>query len=407
MTLDQPYLLVLFSVPFFAGADGRRYLDAMWAKDLVEHTRYLPNLTVASPLSTLPPPESAVCIDEVPELRTVGRVELSQPRNTFSLGAHASTAWRLWCALDKAAIVHTSVAGWPIPEAWFLVPLLRIRRRFLIVIVESAFWRLVPGEPSDFKRRLRAAVSEWLNRLCVERANLSFFTHQDYLRTLLRKDRSRGFLNEATWIDDEQVLSSERLESVLQERRTRKSLSLVFASRLTPAKGVIPLIQVVIELLASGLDLSLDVYGDGPCREQCEMLIFEAGVSRSIRLRGSVPYGAAFFASLARHDLLVVPNLTDEQPRVVYDAYSQGLPVLAADTSGLRQCVIQGKTGMLYPLMHWSAMKAEIVACSADRQRLEVMARATAIRARAMTHRSMHARRSQRIALAFAAWQAK
>lgn len=406
MTVDAPYLLVLFSVPYYVGTDGGRYIDPLWAKDLVEHARYLPKLTVAAPLSSLQPPENAVCIDSVPELRGIGRVELPQARRALSLGAHLVTAWRLWGALSNTAIVHTSVAGGPLPEAWFLLPMLRLRRRFLIIVVESAFWRLEPGETPTAKRRLRSAVSEWLNRICVERANLSFFTQQDYMRTLLRKNKARGFLNEATWIDDEQVIGEDRLSACIQERRERVPLSLVFAARLVPSKGVVPLIQAVIELLEDGLNLTLDVYGEGPCREQCEHLVMNARVSRSIRIHGSVPYGTQFFDALRSHDLLVVPNVTDEQPRIVYDAYSQGLPVLAADTAGLRQCVTQGETGTFFSVTDWSAMKASIAAHAVNRECLPPMARAAVKRARLKTHRHMHSERSARIVSAFDEWHA-
>ena len=273
VTVDRPYLIVLFSLPFYRDQDGRCYLNDLWAKDLAEHTRYLPKLTLAAPLSSLPPPENTVCVDEIPALRNVRRVELSKPRGRMSIVAHFRMAFQLWKALENIDIVHTSVAGWPIPEAWFLVPMLRLRRRFLIIGVESAFWRLVPGAPATFIRRVRSNTVEWLNRWCVERADLSFFTHQDYKRTLLRKDPSRGILNEATWIDKEQVISSDRLEASIQERRARSSLSLAFASRLTTAKGVIPLIQTAIELLRDGEHVTLDLYGDGPCSEEAELLV--------------------------------------------------------------------------------------------------------------------------------------
>lgn len=405
VTVDEPYLIVLFSLPFYRDQDGRYYLNDLWAKDLVEHTRYLPRLTLASPLSSLPPPENTVCIDEIPALRHVRRIKLSQPRGGLSIVAHIQMAYQLWKALEQVAIVHTSVASWPIPEAWFLVPMLRLRRRFLIIGVESAFWRLVPGAPSNFIHRLRSGTVEWLNRLCVERADLSFFTHQDYKRTLLRKNPSRGLLNEATWIDEEQVISADRLEATIRERRARNSLSLAFASRLTAAKGVIPLIQAAIELLQDGIDLTLDIYGDGPCSEEGKLLVAQAHAELSIRFHGSLPYGADFLDTIGRHDVLVVPNLSDEQPRIVYDAYSQGLPVLAAATSGLKQCVADGETGILFPPADWTAMKLEIAALAKNRDLLAALARQATNHARNATHHLMHVKRSAHIAAAFSAWQ--
>jgi glycosyltransferase involved in cell wall biosynthesis len=405
VAIEQPYLIVLFSLPFYKDQSGRSYLNDLWAKDLVEHARYLPNLLLASPLSNMPPPENAVCIDEIPQLRSIQRIELSKPRGVLSVVSHIAMAAQLWKALERAAIVHTSVAGWPIPEAWFIVPMLRLRRRFLIIGVESAFWRLVPGEASTFWGRLRSRTTEWLNRQCIECADLSFFTHQDYMRTLLRKYTSRGFLNEATWIDDAQVISTDRLEALIHERSKRTSLSLACASRLTTAKGVIPLIRSSIELLQEGIDLTLDIYGDGPCSEQCKLLVAQAHAERFIRFHGNLPYGVEFLDAIGRHDMLVVPNLSDEQPRIVYDAFSQGVPVLAAATSGLKQCVDDGRTGMFFPPADWPAMKMAIATAAEDRGSLAALARNAAVRARNSTHRLMHVKRSMRIASAFSAWR--
>ena len=60
--------------------------------------------------------------------------------------------------------MHTGVAGWPLPEAWLIVPMRLLRRRLLYVNVESAFWRLVPGHHAGLIRRLRASLIERLNR---------------------------------------------------------------------------------------------------------------------------------------------------------------------------------------------------------------------------------------------------
>ena len=45
---------------------------------------------------------------------------------------------------------------------------------------------------------------------------------------------------------------------------------------------------------------------------------------------------------------MLVPNLGDEQPRIVYDAYSQAVPVLASATPGLKACVEEGVTGRFF-----------------------------------------------------------
>jgi glycosyltransferase involved in cell wall biosynthesis len=111
-----------------------------------------------------------------------------------------------------------------------------------------------------------------------------------------------------------------------------------------------------------------------------------------------VPYGEPFFALLRRFDAVLVPSLADEQPRIVYDAYSQALPVLASATPGLQTCVTDGVNGRLFAPADAQAL-ADTIAWAADEpaelQRLGLAALATA---RATTHQGMHRRRHALIA---------
>ena len=48
-------------------------------------------------------------------------------------------------------------------------------------------------------------------------------------------------------------------------------------------------------------------------------------------------------------DFLICPSLYNEPlPRVVYEAYSYGIPVIAADSGGTPEMVVNGATGFLY-----------------------------------------------------------
>src|SRR5437763_3525524 len=55
-----------------------------------------------------------------------------------------------------------------------------------------------------------------------------------------------------------------------------------------------------------------------------------------LRLLDPVPPGAPFLALVRRYHALLLPSLSDEQPRVVLDAASQAVPAIASDTDGLR-----------------------------------------------------------------------
>jgi len=393
--ITVPYLLVLFSVPFVVDTDGRRWIDKLWAKDLSEHTRYIRRLILASPRRNGTAPAHAIAFDESPELAGITCVDLPFPRHLLSaLAMLPRTAAILWRAIGAARFVHSGVAGWPIPEAWILVPLLALRRRPLYLNVESAFWRLVPGERPTLRRRVRAWVCERLNGACVERSDLATFTHEGYRRSLMRRHPERGWVGEASWIDEADVLSAADAHAAVERRRHRAGpLRLIFAGRLTREKGVELLLSAAAEAARAGASFELELFGDGPLAAACAETIRTQGLAASTRMRGTLPYGASFFAALREFDALLVPTLSDEQPRIVFDAYAQGLPVVASRTDGLAQCVLDGVTGRLVTRADVAAWCTAIIELAARPASLADMSLACVERARGLTHKQMHERR--------------
>ena len=392
LPIVQPYLIVLFNVRFYADASGRRWLDALWAKDLVEHARYIKNLTLAAPVDHGGVPANAVALDQIAELKDLRCVELPAPRNILmAFWLLPRTIAALWRAMGPATIVHSSVAGWPLAEAWILIPLLAFRRRVLYLNVESAFWRIVPGQRVPLSRRVRAFMTERLNRACLEASDVSTFTHAGYRRSLMRRNLERGHVVEASWIDDSDVLDA-TLAEAQSERRRRHSgpLRLVFAGRLTREKGLLVLLEAVSSALREGVSVELDIYGEGPLEDECRKRVAQLGSNVPIRLRGTMPYDWRFFAAIRAYDMLVVPTLSDEQPRIVFDAYAQGLPVLASRTDGLLQCVDDNVTGYLVPAGDASALAALVARIASQPGVLVAMSAACLERARRLTHQHIH-----------------
>ncbi|HWH84895.1 MAG TPA: glycosyltransferase [Burkholderiaceae bacterium] len=391
LPIARPYLLVLFSVPFYIDASGRRWIDALWAKDLLGHTRYIKRLTLAATTIRGPAPANSIAIDTVPGLAQIVCVDLPRATSTGeALTLLPRTLSILWKSLRHVAIVHTSVAAWPLPEAWVMLPLLVFRRRPLYINVESAFWRLVPGQPAGRGRRLRAAVTERLNRFCLGHSDISTFTSEGYKRSLLKSGAERGHVIEASWIDEANLIPESALNARITAGRSLAPLKLVFAGRLDAAKGILVLLDAVAEALQAGAQLDLEIYGAGTLEAEVARRIAIPDLAPHVRLCGSLPYGPLFFETLRRYDALVAPILSDEQPRIVFDAFSQGLPVLASRTPGLAQCVREGVTGIFDTPGDVHALAKTLSRVAANREIVQQMAPACLARAKQATHRGMH-----------------
>ena len=90
---------------------------------------------------------------------------------------------------------------------------------------------------------------------------------------------------------------------------------------------------------------------------------------------------------------MVIPSLSDEQPRNVFDAFSQALPVLCADTAGLMQCVENQKTGYFFKTGDMSSLKNQLIAVIQNRQALVSLSSACIDAVSNMTHKKMHEKR--------------
>jgi glycosyltransferase involved in cell wall biosynthesis len=103
-----------------------------------------------------------------------------------------------------------------------------------------------------------------------------------------------------------------------------------------------------------------------------------------------VKYGEPFFNLLRSYDALLVPSLSDEQPRVIFDAFSQAVPILGSDTGGIREIVDHQLNGRLFPPGDVDALARDLDWASHNRQALQAMGMNALAKCHQFTHRSMH-----------------
>ncbi|QKW06038.1 glycosyltransferase family 4 protein [Streptomyces sp. NA04227] len=125
----------------------------------------------------------------------------------------------------------------------------------------------------------------------------------------------------------------------------------VCVSRLVPRKGQDTLILALPRILAAHPDTVLLVVGGGPYERNLRRLAAETGVSDSVRFTGAVPW-SELPAHYGAGDVFAMPcrtrrgGLDVEGLGIVYlEASATGLPVLAGDSGGAPDAVLDGETG--------------------------------------------------------------
>ncbi|MEU1125024.1 glycosyltransferase family 4 protein [Streptomyces sp. NPDC005899] len=125
----------------------------------------------------------------------------------------------------------------------------------------------------------------------------------------------------------------------------------VCVSRLVPRKGQDTLILAMPAILAREPDTVLLIVGGGPYARQLEKLAAETGVQDSVRFTGPVPW-EELPAHYGAGDVFAMPcrtrrgGLDVEGLGIVYlEASATGLPVVAGDSGGAPDAVLDGETG--------------------------------------------------------------
>lgn len=112
------------------------------------------------------------------------------------------------------------------------------------------------------------------------------------------------------------------------------------------------------------------VVGDGPKRPELEQLAAELGIGDAVHFVGSrsdVP------ALLAACDVVALTSHNEASPVSILEALACGVPVVASNVGSVRETVVDGETGRLFPagdLAAFVAATVELLKSPADRQRL-------------------------------------
>ncbi|WP_420453609.1 glycosyltransferase [Ilumatobacter sp.] len=151
-------------------------------------------------------------------------------------------------------------------------------------------------------------------------------------------------------------------------------VSLVAVGRLVAKKGIATAVRAVALAADDGVDVRLDVVGDGPLRGELRSLVDRLGIAERVSLHGALPHHA-IVELLATCDLLVAPSATppsgdqDAPVNSLKEAMAMELPVIGTRHGGIPELVEPGVTGYLVDEEDPVALAATIGVAAAERDR--------------------------------------
>lgn len=139
------------------------------------------------------------------------------------------------------------------------------------------------------------------------------------------------------------------LEEFPYQPEGRPANKVIAVGRLAAHKGFDYLLRAVYALRQRGVDVVVELVGDGDAKPALEALAAQLGISERVHFRGWLPFHEARVA-MSQATLLVHPSdgLGDGLPNVIREAMALGTPVVASRVAGIPDALEKG-CGVLVP----------------------------------------------------------
>lgn len=323
---------------------GRIFCDPLWAKDLRLHLDYISDFRICCPFIYS---NNVQGLEDITECGIKHFYELRKDYGFLSVAKNLlPNLIGVMKACKGACIVHSGGAGWAFPLSFYLFLLRPFFSFQWVIVIESSDWML----NKDGKLTLRKFISHHVHKIilkrCLKQADARIFTQSFYRKFFLKDETDRTLIAPATWVNKNNLVSPETVKKRNLDRKG-KPLQMIFPARLVEDKGVFVLFDAIGHLKNIGVNVNITIMGLGDLAKDCKAFALKDFGNVKVTYRAPVEYGNEFFNVLCSYDVVLVPNLKEEQPRIIFDAFSQGLGVIASDTSGILDITIDSENAVI------------------------------------------------------------
>lgn len=327
---------IVIGTRFYPIDDRRVAMNVGMARDLLTHARFEPSLRVVAP--------AVGSLEEIKDAVIVDRDEV--PNMSFGFLPYTSSSRKSW-VMNQARVREALIREARAADVWHTVI---SRNLWDLASVSFEIGRkyatglrvfVMDSDPAAMLRS-SGGLSRWksvlVRRRLIQRlrhADLSIFVGQGVHDTYGRYARQSATTS-AVWLMKGDLADPGQVAEKFQDVRAPR---LVLPTRLTAWKGVDDAIRAVAMLGDRCGPFTLDVVGDGPCKNDLIELARREGVTDRVRFLDPQPYGEPFFRFLRGYHMVLAPTRAMEEVRIIYDALASGCVLAHSATRTLNSAL--------------------------------------------------------------------
>jgi glycosyltransferase involved in cell wall biosynthesis len=225
------------------------------------------------------------------------------------------------------------------------------------------------GLGRKIEARAYGCVFDQFMRYGVKTASLSLLKGRSlYDRYAQRAKNPQLFHNTSFLARD--IKSQGEIRARLEGGRADRPLRLVYCGRLIARKGIDVALRAVAEAKRRKATVTFDIIGDGPERAPLKKLASELELGETITFYGAREYNKALLNELGKYDILLFTPSIEDTPRMIFDGYAAGLPLLGTDIDYIRERIEEERAGWVLPRGSVGAIAEKIVDIDRDRSLL-------------------------------------
>ncbi|NLE05503.1 MAG: glycosyltransferase family 4 protein, partial [Crenarchaeota archaeon] len=127
----------------------------------------------------------------------------------------------------------------------------------------------------------------------------------------------------------------------------KNAVNLLYVGYLRHEKGLSYLLQALKLLKKKLLNVNLTIVGEGDILNELKKEAKDLGVDENVKFKGYVPLGESLFDEYKKHDIFILPSISEGTPRVLLEAMCKGLAIIATNTGGIPFTVKDEYNGIL------------------------------------------------------------